>query len=267
MRLRVLGVIERQIYKKDVVMSKIEPAYIPKTRINQCGFGSFGLFPIYDLSDSYKSLRLRGNPAVTQLSDIFVGPYIDYNSIKGFKTRSVDDCLVVCDSDKNGITIYDQTTIESKKFDWTNPDSNQKPIFFEPQLTLFAKPKMIDEPRYATKEQSCVETEVFKIIQDMGFDFFLSDTSNRFFKPLPRRQDGKPMKDSVAPDSAFLIKTDKTSYSWYKIYSEKMSFVVTRFSKDSKKETQTINNIAGLIKQLQTDRVARNNYIKRTYGM
>ena len=249
-------------------MLKIEPVYIPKVRIDQAGYASFGHYPIYDISDSYKSLRLRGNPGVTQLSDICVGPYIDYDSIKGFKTRSVDDCLVVCDSNKNEITIYDQTTIESKKFDWTNSDSNQKPIFFEPQLTLFAKPKMIDEPRYATKEQSCVETEVFKIIQDMGFDFFLSDTSHRFFKPLPRRQDGKPMKDSVAPDSAFLIKTDKASYSWYKIYSEKMSFVVTRFSKDSKEEKPLImNNIAGLIKQLQTDRIARNNYIKRTYGM
>ena len=249
-------------------MSKIEPVYIPKVRIDQAGYASFGHYPIYDISDSYKSLRLRGNPGVTRLSDICVGPYIDYDSIKGFKTRSVDDCLVVCDSDKNRITIYDQTTIESKKFDWTNPYSNQKPIFFKPQLTLFAKPKMVDEPRYAKKEQSCVETEVFKIIQDMGFDFFLSDTSERFFKPLPRRQDGKPMKDSVAPDSAFLIKTDKASYSWYKIYSEKMSFVVTRFSNDSEeKKTLIINNIVGLIKQLQTDRVARNNYIKRTYGM
>ena len=247
---------------------KVEPVYIPKVRIDQAGYASFGHYPIYEISDSYKSLRLRGNPGVTRLSDICVGPYIDYDSIQGFKTRSVDDCLVVCDSNKNEITIYDQTTIESKKFDWTNSDSNQKPIFFEPQLTLFAKPKMIDEPRYATKEQSCVETEVFKIIQDMGFDFFLSDTSYRFFKPLPRRQDGKPMKDSVAPDSAFLIKTDKASYSWYKIYSEKMSFVVTRFSKDSKEEKPLImNNIAGLIKQLQTDRIARNNYIKRTYGM
>ena len=246
---------------------KVEPVYIPKVRIDQAGYASFDHYPIYDISDSYKSLRLRGNPGVTRLSDICVGPYIDYDSIKGFKTRSVDDCLVVCDSDKNRITIYDQTTIESKKFDWTNPNSNQKPIFFEPQLTLFAKPKMVDEPRYATKEQSCVETEVFKIIQDMGFDFFLSDTSKRFFKPLPR-QNGKTIKDSVAPDSAFLIKTDKASYSWYKIYSEEMSFVVKRFSNDSKEEKPLIiNNIAGLIKQLQTDRVARNNYIKRTYGM
>ena len=246
---------------------KVEPVYIPKVRIDQAGYASFGHYPIYDISDSYKELRLCGNPAVTQLSDICVGPYIDYDSIKGFKTRSVDDCLVVCDSDKNEITIYDQTTIESKKFDWTNSNSNQKPILFAPQRSLYAKRKVVEEPRYATKEQSCVETEVFKIIQDMGFDLFLSDTSNRFFKPLPRGQDGKPMKDSVAPDSAFLIKTDKASYSWYKIYSEKMSFVVTRFSKDSKKETQTINNIAGLIKQLQADRIARNNYIKRTYGM
>ena len=247
---------------------KVEPVYIPKVRIDQAGYASFGHYPIYDISDSYKSLRLRGNPGVvTRLSDICVGPYIDYDSIQGFKTRPVDDCLVVCDSNKNEITIYDQTTIESKKFDWTNSHSNQKPIFFEPQLSLYAKRKVVEEPRYATKEQSCVETEVFKIIQDMGFDFFLSDTSNRFFKPLPRRQDGKPMKDSVAPDSAFLIKTDKASYSWYKIYSEKMSFVMTRFSKDSKKETQTINNIAGLIKQLQADRTVRNNYIKRTYGM
>ena len=255
-------------------MSKIEPAYIPKTRINQYGFGSFGLFPIYDLSDSYKSLRLRGKPGVTRLSDICVGPYIDYDSIKGFKTRSVDDCLVVCDSDKNSITIYDQTTIETKKFDWINLhyNSNQKPIFFEPQLSLYAKRKVVKEPQWAKKEQSSVENSVFNIIQDMGFDFFLSGTSDRFFKPLTRRQDGKPMKDSVAADSAFLIKTDKVSYSWYKIYSEKMSFVVTRFSKDSEKETlqketQTINNIAGLIKQLQTDRAMRDNYIKRTYGM
>ena len=250
-------------------MLKIEPVYIPKVRIDQAGYASFDHYPIYDISDSYKSLRLRGNPGVTRLSDICVGPYIDYDSIKGFKTRSVDDCLVVCDSNKNEITIYDQTTIESKKFDWINLhyNSNQKPIFFEPQLSLSAKRKVVKEPQWAKKEQSSVETEVFKIIQDMGFDFFLSDTSNRFFKPLPRGQDGKPMKDSVAPDSAFLIKTDKASYSWYKIYSEKMSFVVTRFSKDSKKETQTINNIVGLIKQLRTDRVARNNYIKRTYGM
>ena len=247
---------------------KVEPVYIPKVRIDQAGYASFGHYPIYDISDSYKSLRLRGNPGVTRLSDICVGPYIDYDSIKGFKTRSVDDCLVVCDSNKNEITIYDQTTIESKKFDRTNSDSNQKPIFFEPQFSLYAKRKVVEEPRYATKEQSCVETEVFKIIQDMGFDFFLSDTSNRFFKSLPRRQDGKPMKDSVTPDSAFLIKTAKASYSWYKIYSEKMSFVVTRFSNDSKEEKPLIiNNIAGLIKQLQTDRVARNNYIKRTYGM
>lgn len=243
-------------------MSKIEPVYIPKVKIDRAGYASFGHYPIYDISDSYK--RVSGFSR--RLSDICVGPYIAYDLIKDFKTRSVDDCLVVCDSNKNKITIYDQTTIESKKFDWTNPDSNQKPIFFEPQLTLFAKPKMIDEPRYATKEQSCVETEVFKIIQDMGFDFFLSDTSNRFFKPLPR-QNGKTIKDSVAPDSAFLIKTDKASYSWYKIYSEKMSFVVKRFSNDSKEEKPLIiNNIVGLIKQLQADRTVRNNYIKRTYG-
>lgn len=252
-------------------MAKHEPFFIPKVyTYHQWGTtgGSFGNYPLYDLSKANKSLCefLDDNGRLVRFKDVCFGPYIDFHSLNGMVTRPVDDCLVACDSDDNVITIYDRNTIDNplQRINWLDKSETQ-PIVFEPKLTLYATQKIVSDPRYPAKGQSFIETEVFKIIQNMGFDYFLSDTGKRFFKPLPQIN-GKTVKDSVAPDSAFLLKCGANFYAWYKIYSDKYRFVVSYFKDGKLSDTYSIPNIAQFIKNLQNDRINRDNYIKQQYN-
>lgn len=248
-------------------MAKHEPFCIPKVYMYQWGTGgSFGDYPLYDLSKANKSLCkfLDESGRLVRFKDVCFGPYIDFHSLKGMVTRPVDDCLVACDSDNNEITIYDRNTIAPQRINWLDKSETQ-PIVFEPKLTLYATKKIVSDPRYPAKEQSFIETEVFKIIQNMGFDDFLSDTEKRFFKPLPKIN-GKTVKDSVAPDSAFLLKCGSNFYAWYKIYTDKWRFVVSYFKDGKLADTYSIPNSADLIKNLQKDRINREDYIKQQYS-
>ena len=242
-----------------------EPQFnIPKVSIyNHYGNvgGSFGDYPLYDTAMGYKSLNefLNEYGRSVRFKDVCFGPYINFDLIRNHETRSVDDCLVVCD--KDSITIYDQTTFDKEKtINIYDICDRQQPIVFEPKLSLYAASKVVDEPKYKAPEQSLVETEVFKIIQSMGFDFISSYTQARFFKPLPKWQ-----KDNVMPDTAFLIKSGKDFYSWYKIYSADLHFEVSYFLNDEPKGLYKIPNITGLIKCLKEDRARRNSYIKQQY--
>ena len=249
-------------------MKKREPIAIPKAYLHKDPYngtvygGSFGNFRLYDITDAYQSLHpLFPNGQILRFKDVCFGPYIDFKQISDKKTRSVDDCLVVCDSNNDEILIYDKNAIG--KFDWLN--NKQEPLFFEPKLCLFAKPKTVREPKYKTKEQSFLETEVFKIIQDMGFDSFISDTENRFFKPLPKIN-GKTVKESLAADSAFLLKCGLNHYAWYKIYSAEFTFLVSYFQDGQHTYNKILSNTMELIKNLQQDRKLRDQYIKEQYG-
>lgn len=240
---------------------------IPKVHVYNrygCVGGSFGDYPLYDIAMAGKSLNkfLNEYGRDVRFKDVCFGPYIDFDLIRDYETRPVDDCLVVCGTDKDSITIYDQTTFDKEKtINIYDSDDRQQPIIFEPKLSLYAVPKVVDDPEYKKgPEQSFVETEVFKIIQSMGFDFISSYTRARFFKPLPKWQ-----KDNVMPDTAFLIKSGKNFYSWYKIYSADLRFEVSYFLNDEPQGLYKISNITGLIKRLKEDRARRNSYIKQQY--
>ncbi len=257
-------------------MAKQEPIEIPKvwiyrypdTDINNIRGGSFGDFPLYDISRAYKSLNgfTAEDSRSVCFKDVCFGPYIDFSSLKGKKTRNIDDCLVACDSSDDTIMIYDKNAIDNpQKIDWLDSKTRQKPIFFELKLCLYARPKVVGGTKYKTKEQSFIETEVFKIIQDMGFDYFESHTEHRFFKPLPKR-DGKTLKESVAPDSAFLLKCGINHYVFYLIYSAKFTFEVADFIDGHLLSKTTLPNTVALIKDLQQARENRNRYIQQEYG-
>ena len=228
--------------------------------------GTFGDYPLYDITNADKPLNgfLGQKGRYVYFKDVCFGPYIDFDQIKGFKTRSVDDFLVACDTQKNEVTIYDRDVLDNnpRKINWFDSGERQQPIFFEPQLTLYAAPKIVKkEPE--SNDQSVVETMVFKIIQDMGFDEFESETQARFFKPLPKYKGNPPVK---YPDSAFLLKSAKNFYSWYKIYSADMTFEVVSFKGGKLQWRQDIPNMVKLAKTLQEDRERRNNYIKWQYS-
>lgn len=249
-------------------MAKHEPFFIPKVyTYHQWGTGgNFGNYPLYDLSNADRSLNefLDENGRLVRFKDVCFGPYIDFHSLRGMVTRPVDDCLVACNPTDNEITVYDRNIIDNS-INWLDKNGTQQPIVFEPMLILYATQKIVGAPQYPAKGQSFIETEIFKIIQNMGFDYFLSDTEKRFFKPLPQIN-GKTVKDSVAPDSAFLLKCGANFYAWYKIYSDKCRFVVSYFKDGKLSDTYSIPNIAQLIKNLQNDRINRDNYIKQQYN-
>lgn len=247
---------------------------IPQIRVyNNYGhmYGYFGNYPIYDSALDY-SLKYMRDYHGPMLKDICFGPFINFEEIEGLKTRSVDDFLVVCDEEKNVIKIYDQITLDNKprKINWFNRDDKQQPIVFEPRLRLFAVQKVVEEPMYRSPDQSVVENMCFNIIQDMGFDDCFYKTKARFFKPLPRynsgRNKGQLLKNSILPDSAFLIKTGKNFYSWYKIYSEYMAFEVIYFKDGDEHFRSKISDTKDLIAHLKEDRERRNNYIKWQYA-
>ena len=234
-------------------------------------YGCFGNYPLYDSALDYSLKYMRGYNGPL-LKDVCFGPFINFEEIKGFKTRSVDDFLVVCDVEKNTIRIYDQITLDNKprKINWFNRDDRQQPIVFEQRLGLYAIPKLVEEPKYRTTNQSVVEAMCFDIIQDMGFDNYLFETKARFFKPLPvynlGRHKGKILKDSALPDSAFLIKSGRNFYSWYKIYSANMAFEVVYFRDGIEHFSSKIPTTRDLIRHLKEDRARRNNYIKGQYA-
>ena len=231
-------------------------------------YGLFGNHYIFNLKNAYKSLNddvFRESGRSVYFKDVCFGPYINFNEIKDFGTRSVDDFLVVCKPD-NKITIYDQTTLDNKsrKINWFNDEDKQQPIIFEPQLTLYAAPKKVtDEAKYMSANQTHVETTVFKIMKEMGFDGWSYGTQQRFFKPFTKYEGKKPIK---YPDSAFLIKSEKYFYSYFKVYSMDMSFEVSHFYGSELRSRYSIPNIVELVKNLRELRTRRNNYLKRQYG-
>lgn len=258
-------------------MAKKKSIYPPKVYLyrendNTIYGGRFGDLPLFNsyLADiPLRNLTERDNRVPPlHFKDVCFGPYISFTCLDRMqKTHSIDDCLVAFDSGEGVIYVFDRdnTDNEPRKIDWYNRDSKQEPIFFEAQLGLYAKPKVVREPKYATKGQSFIETEVFKIIQDMGFDCFESDTEIRFFNPLPRVNES-PVKKSVAPDSAFLLKCDSRFYAWYKIYSAKHAFEVAYFEGDKCRDHYSIPNTVELIKNLQKDRERRNQYLQQQYS-
>lgn len=229
--------------------------------------GTFGNYFLYDMAKADKPLNefLDEKGHRVCFKDVCFGPYINFREIRDLKKRSVDDFLVTCDTQKNEITIYDRNVFDNNpiKINWFDSGERQQPIFFEPQFTLYAAPKIVKkEPE--SNDQSVVETMVFKIIQDMGFDEFESETQARFFKPLPKYKGNPPVR---YPDSAFLLKSAKNFYSWYKIYSADMTFEVVRVGEDGKVQwRQDIPNTVKLAKKLQEDRERRNNYLKWQYS-
>ncbi len=245
-------------------MTKYEAPILPRLYIYGENTGTFGLYPVYDTAALY---RMKYDLSLNRYGNfIRLGPYIDFKSLEGCKTRSVDDFLVACNENDKTVTIYDKTTTKKvRDFDWLNPDAHPQPVVFEPQLRLFAIPKVVKEPKLASKEQSFVDTELFKILQNMGFDSFLSDTSARFFKPLPRIK-GKTIKDSALPDSAFLIKTEKDRYTWYNVYSATMSFELIYWYRGKELARYTVKNMSRLITYLQCDRAHRDDYIRQQYS-
>ncbi len=249
-------------------MAKKEQSFnVPQIHLyDNNSYGYFGDYPIYDSDLDYRLSWLKSDVRIPKFKNVCFGPFIDFNAIKGFKTRSVDDFLVVCDEKENRITIYDQITLDNtpRKINWFDRDDRQQPIIFEPRLCLLAGPKVVDNPKYTKTNQSAVENMCFDIIQDMGFDDFTYQTSNRFFTPLPKIN-GKPQKYSVSPDSAFLIKSARDFYSWYKIYSADMAFEVIYFHNGEEQFRSKISNTRELIRCLKEDRERRNNYMKWQY--
>ncbi len=258
-------------------MTKQESIYPPKVYLyrndsNKICSGRFGDLPLFDLYFSHNSLRdlmkdWMGVPDL-QFRDVCFGPYISFGYLERMQiTRPVDDFLVACDTNKQVIHVYDRdnTDNEPRKIDWYDRDNKQEPIFFESQLGLYAIPKDVKEPKHATKQQSFIETEVFKIIQEMGFDDLEHDTQHRFFKPLPRKN-GKPVAEKDAPDSAFLLKCGPRLYAWYKIYSAKHTFEVLYYEGDKLRDYYSIPNTKKLIENLQKDRERRNQYLEKQYS-
>ena len=146
-------------------MVKHEAFCIPKVYMYQWGTGgSFGDYPLYDLSKANKSLCefLDDYGRLVRFKDVCFGPYIDFHSLRGMVTRPVDDCLVACDSDNNEITIYDRNTIAPQRINWLDKSETQ-PIVFEPKLTLYATKKIVSAPRYPAKEQSFIDNMLFGI--------------------------------------------------------------------------------------------------------
>lgn len=241
---------------------------IPQIRVwNDYGrvWGLFGEYPLYDLKLDEK-WDWRG----PKLKNICFGPFIDFNKIKDLKImRSIDDFLVVCDGKRKVVTIYDQIALDNspRKINWFDPDDKQQPIIFEPRLTLFATAKTIYETKERKSKQTAIENMCLNIVHDMGFDDTSFKTRNRFFKPLTRDvKSGRILKSAILADSAFLIKTGKTFYSYYKIYSADMTFEVVRFNGEEVQYRYTLRNTKDLITHLKQDREKRNNYIKWQYA-
>ena len=101
------------------------------------------------------------------------------------------------------------------------------------------------------------EPTLFKTMAQMGFDKIPTHhTGNRFFAPSLRPE----------LDTGFLIKTGKTSFSWYRADSVNMNFEVMYIYNRELQGVYSIQNSARLIKCLQEDRAKRNEYFKQQYS-
>lgn len=255
----------------------------PQVHIPRISVKTYGSAPIVYTEMFWGHLRFRPAEAAFEplnkllndqyleiyFKDVCFGPYINFDEISGYDTRSIDDFLVVC-KPENKITIYDQTALDNKprKINFFDPRDKQKPIFFDSKLRLNAIKKIVKEPKCKSHEQSYVETAVFDIIDKMGFDEFTNNISYRFFKPVS--EDGKEKKGH--PDSSVLFKTGKTSFTWYLIDSAKMSFCAFYFDKFQGYGRYEfigyceLQNMAELIKHFKLTKVKRDIYFNQQYG-
>ena len=220
--------------------------------------GSFGDYPIYDITMAYKPLIRRD----ICFKDVCIGPYVDYDKLRNAEIIHIDDFFVLHRSGENKIVIYDQDDFDNKpqKIDIFDRDKQvQKPIFFEPKISLYATPRNVAEPpRYSQPGQTFMENTIYKIIDKMEFDEFRHDVRYRFFAP------------TVIPqfDSGVLFKMGKQSFSWYLIDSANMVFDKLSFNYGDKSEREhiKISSVSELIKHLQQDRKIRNEYFQQQYG-
>lgn len=223
--------------------------------------GSFGDYPILDLKEAQRHVAKRD---YTYLQDVCRGPYVDFTRLKNIGIRYIDDCFVACK--ENQITIYNCEFDNSpKKIMWHSRNENPKPMFFEPKLTLFATPKTIEK----TEDGYSVESEVFDIIDEIGFDGGMDNRIGaRFFKPIPK--DGVVKKDQS--DFSVLFKMGGTNFSWYLINSAKKTFTEYYFSKTPGYDTYQsvgctrILNIKDFIKHLKREKETRDAYFRQQYG-
>jgi hypothetical protein len=255
----------------------------PQVRIPRISVKTYGQAPVVYTEMFLGNLRFRPSEAASKplnkllddnyleiyFENVCFGPYINFDEISGYDTRSIDDFLVVC-KPENKITIYDQTALDNKprKINFFDPRDKQKPIFFEPKLIINATKKIVKEPKCKSHEQSYVGTAVFDIIDKMGFNEFTNDIGYRFFKPVSK--DGKEEKEH--PDSSVLFKTGKTSFTWYLIDSAKMSFCAFYFDRLQGYDSYQFNgyselqNIAEFIKHLKKEKIKRDEYFNQQYG-
>ncbi len=135
---------------------------IPNTNSNEIIVGNFGKFPVFDKNHA---TDFAFESTKWQIQDFIFGPFIDMKKIRGCKTRSVDDMLLVEKDDT--VTIFDRNCVyggDDRKLritDWQNFNKNQRPVItFKPVWDLHASFETVDNE---------LEHQAVEIFKKTGF--------------------------------------------------------------------------------------------------